>query len=354
MACRPLAAQCWTGYPAFRRRSPGGGQDDPPVFEGTIIAPLISIILPTFNRLEFLPAAIDSVFAQTLTDWELIIADDGSGTETRGYLQSLHDPPRVRALYLPHTGKPAKVRNAALSEARGEYVAFMDSDDLWMPMKLETQIASLLRNPKCGWSYTKFGLVDSDGNELPWIRRRGGWPTPRGWILDQLVTAKTSIVLPSVVATRVLVEQAGCFNEQLRASEDYELFLRLAANSEADAIDAPLTLVRRHSQHFSGHRIATYEDNMRILTALLSTGSVEHLRPVLQGKLAELAVGLARTHSIDGKRAEAVRIIFSSARRSWPYRVWWFGALRTLALLVTPQAGIELLRKFRRKGRATP
>jgi hypothetical protein len=324
------------------------------VFEETIIAPVISIILPTFDRLEFLPAAINSVFAQTHTDWELIIADDGSGAQTRGYLQSLHDLPRVRVLYLTHTGKPATVRNAALMEAHGEYVAFMDSDDLWMPTKLETQLASLRRHPTCGWSYTKFALVDSGGNEIPWIRRRGGWPTPRGWILDKLVTAKTSIVLPSVVASRVLVEQAGNFNEELRASEDYELFLRLAAKSEADAIDVPLTLVRRHTQHYSGHRIATFEDNTRILTALLSTGSVEHLRPVLQGKLAELAVGLARTHSIDGKRAEALRIIFSSACRSWPYRVWWLGALRTLALYVTPQVAIDLLRKLRGKGRATP
>jgi glycosyltransferase involved in cell wall biosynthesis len=260
----------------------------------------------------------------------------------------------VRVLYLTHTGKPAKARNAALLEAQGEFVAFMDSDDLWMPMKLETQIASLRRNPSCGWSYTKFGLIDSHGNEIPWIKRRDGWPTPRGWILDQLVTAQTSIVLPSVVASRVLVEQAGNFNEELRASEDYELFLRLASKSEADAIEVPLTLVRRHTQHFSGHRIATYEDNTRILTDLLVTGSVEHLRPVLQGKLAELSVGLARTRAIDGKRAEALRIIFSGARSSWRYRVWWLGALRVLVLVVTPQAGVALMRKLRRKGRATP
>jgi glycosyltransferase involved in cell wall biosynthesis len=315
---------------------------------------LISIVLPTFNRLEFLSAAISSVFAQTLADWELIIADDGSGAETRAYLQSLHNLPRVKLLYLKHTGNPAKVRNAALLEAQGEYVAFMDSDDLWITTKLETQIASLRRHAMCGWSYTKFGLIDSDGNEIPWIRRRGGWPTPKGFILDHLVTAKTSIVLPSVVASRILVEQVGSFNEELRASEDYDLFLRLAAKSEVDAIEVPLTLVRRHTQHYSGHRIATYQDNTRILEALLRTGSVDHLRPVLQGKLAELSVGLARTYSIDGERTEALRIVFSSARRCWPYKVWWVGALCTFALLVTPQAGIRLLRKVRRKVRATP
>jgi glycosyltransferase involved in cell wall biosynthesis len=308
----------------------------------------VSIILPTCNRLEFLPATIESVFAQSYADWELIIADDGSAPETQAYLQGLHDPPRVRVLYLEHTGKPAAVRNRALLEARGEYVAFMDSDDLWKPMKLEQQIASLRRHPTCKWSYTKFELVDSCGNSIAWTRRRGGWPAPRGWIFDLLVTAQTSIVLPSVVASRVLIDQIGKFNEELHGSEDYELFLRLAAHSEADAIDSPLTLVRRHTQHYSGHRTATYQDNIRILTEVLDAGSVEHLRPVLQGKLAELAVGLARTHAIDGNRAQALRTLLSSARRSWRYPHWGLGSLRVLGLICVPRFAIQFVRRQRK------
>src|ERR1700684_4688077 len=92
---------------------------------------IVSAVLPTFHRLRVLPPAIESVYAQTFADWEFIIADDGSDLETRQYLQSLADDPRVSVVWLPHTGKPSMVRNAALLRAAGEYVAFLDSADLW-------------------------------------------------------------------------------------------------------------------------------------------------------------------------------------------------------------------------------
>src|ERR1700732_1465702 len=104
-------------------------------------APVVSIILPTFNRLKYLRPAIDSVFAQTLADWELLIADDGSDEETRAYLEHLGGLPRVKLIWLAHSGNPSAVRNAALREARGDYIAFLDSDDVWLPSKLERQVA---------------------------------------------------------------------------------------------------------------------------------------------------------------------------------------------------------------------
>src|SRR5689334_20872261 len=111
--------------------------------------PLVSVVLPTFNRLRFLEPAIESVYAQTFTDWELIVADDGSDPDTRRYLQTVANHPRVRVLWLSHTGWPATVRNAALLQAVGEYVAFFDSDDLWMAQKLERQIEALRARPNC-------------------------------------------------------------------------------------------------------------------------------------------------------------------------------------------------------------
>jgi glycosyltransferase involved in cell wall biosynthesis len=92
-------------------------------------APFVSVVLPTFNRLGFLRQAVDCVFAQTFTDWELIIADDGSDEITRRYLCSLECNTSVSVLLLAHSGCPAKVRNAALRAARGTYVAFLDSYD---------------------------------------------------------------------------------------------------------------------------------------------------------------------------------------------------------------------------------
>ena len=91
--------------------------------------PVVSVIVPTYNRLKYLRAAVASVYAQTFTAWELVIADDGSDAETRSYLQSLTDSARVKILWRAHCSVPAVVRNAAIAEATGAYVAFLDSDD---------------------------------------------------------------------------------------------------------------------------------------------------------------------------------------------------------------------------------
>src|SRR3954470_20897049 len=105
----------------------------------------VSIVVPTFNRLDYLRPALASVFAQTWNDWDLVIADDGSDDDVRAYLHDLEleQRPRVRVLSLPHRGNPAAVRNAALHVATGTYVAFLDSDDLWAPRKLELQLDAL-------------------------------------------------------------------------------------------------------------------------------------------------------------------------------------------------------------------
>src|SRR5688572_8935758 len=123
--------------------------------------PAVSIILPVYNRLGFLAATVDRVFAQTRSDWELIVADDGSDEETQAWLRRLATDPRVRVVRLAHSGNPAAVRNAALREARGDFVAFLDSDDLWLPQKLQGQLDALAARPQCGWSYCAFIRIDA-------------------------------------------------------------------------------------------------------------------------------------------------------------------------------------------------
>jgi len=127
--------------------------------------PTVSIILPTFNRLKYLRPAVESVFSQTFQDWELILADDGSDDGTRAYLRTLSESSRIKLILLPHTGNPGRVRNAALREAKGDYIAFLDSDDLWLPPKLETQIKALRDSPR-RWSYTAFDRIDEFGNQV--------------------------------------------------------------------------------------------------------------------------------------------------------------------------------------------
>src|SRR5215472_3768025 len=213
-------------------------------------SPALSIIIPTFNRLNFLRTAIASVFSQTFKDWELIIADDGSGPETAAYLEALQNPPQVEVLRLSHSGNPGAVRNAALHAANGALVAFLDSDDTWSPTKLERQVVSLLPHTHRRWSYTAYDEIDELGAPLPPQNRRK-WTGHEGAIFEQVVKTEAFLRTPSVVvAERRLVLELGGFDERQFFAEDYDLWVRLALHAEAAVVNEPLVHVRVHPDSY--------------------------------------------------------------------------------------------------------
>lgn len=295
--------------------------------------PVVSVLMPTFDRLQFLPPAIDSVLAKTLSDWELIIADDGSGEDTRAYLRALTDP-RVRVLWLAHRGRPGAVLNAALRAARGEYVAFLDSDDLWLPEKLERQVASLRRHPQRRWSCTAFALIDAAGRPL--AARRSSWPAACGAVRDHLFTDAV-IAMPSVLAARSLLEQAGPLDEDLVMNYDGDLWLRFAELSELDGVDEPLTLVRRHGQH-GGSDIIAWRDLRRIIEKALRTACDAQFAALLREQRAVASGGLARSHALFGRRIDVLRTLRQSAPYSWRYPQWWRTGTYALARALAPRA----------------
>lgn len=292
-------------------------------------SPTVSIVMPAFNRLEHLPAAVACVLAQTFTDWELLIADDGSDASTRAYLQTVHAPPRVRVLYREHSGRPSVVRNAALREARGEFVAFLDSDDMWAPAKLHHQVSSLRANPTRLWSYTRFVLIDASGQPTG-PSGASNQPAPGGWILERLLRGEVVIALPSVLVRRDLLDRLGPFDEELVMCEDDELWYRLAAHSEIDGLDEPLTLIRRHTQH-GGNDVVAWRDRRRVIEKSLRVFEESEVRPVLRRLRAESSVGLARSQAASGQPMSALGTVLSSAHYSWRYPEWWRGALATFA-----------------------
>jgi glycosyltransferase involved in cell wall biosynthesis len=309
------------------------------------MSPAVSIIMPTFNRLEFLKPAIDSVFAQTFDDWELIIADDGSSEPTRAYLGALQDHPRVHVILMPHTGKPSVVSNVALRDARGEYVAFLDSDDAWLPKKLETQIASLRQHPARGWSYTKFALIDASGNRTDPARTRN-WPTPSGWILERLLEEETVIAQPSVVVSRRLLTELGAFDEELVMCYDDELWFRLASHSEIDGVDEPLTLVRRHGQH-SGSDIIAWRDRRRVFEKALLVKRGARVDAMLRKLRAQMSAGLATSQAASGRRWDAFATLCSSAPHSWGHPRCWLGGWASTVRACAPQSVRTLVRHYR-------
>jgi glycosyltransferase involved in cell wall biosynthesis len=307
--------------------------------------PTVSIILPTFNRLRFLRPAVESVFAQTFADWELVIADDGSDEPTRAYLGAIHRPPRVRVLLCAHTGSPGRVRNAALREATGTYVAFLDSDDLWLARKLELQLRTLRSRPRCRWSYTAFTQVDGENAVLPEEARRL-WVPNEGAVFETIVAGKVSLRSPSlVVAERELVREAGGFDEKMNSAEDMDLWARLAQRSELALIDEPLARIRVHEDNYSSQDLPAGLAGWGYVLKKLEDTSEPRLRPLLRRERVRMAVGLAWTYAVMGSRANVLRTVCRSFPFSWRYARWWWGSAKALVRPFIPGRLLALRRR---------
>lgn len=309
--------------------------------------PLVSVVLPTFNRLRFLRPAIESVYAQTFTDWELIIADDGSDLGTRQYLQSLANHPRVRVVWLSHTGKPAMVRNAALLRTAGEYVAFLDSDDLWAEQKLERQIETLRARTGCRWSYTGFVRVDEYDTPLPeeTLRR---WVPYEGDIFAEVVTGRAAIRTPSVLAARQLLAQTGGFDEAMLSAEDYDLWLRLALYSEVAIVDEPLVHVRFHDENHTRNWQSAYAGRDRSLRQRQQLVDSER-RSILRAERTRNALQLAAAHAELGAERQMLRALWESLPYSWTFPRWWLSSLKTVLRPRLPRRLLEFYRQRRRR-----
>ncbi|MGC1520209.1 MAG: glycosyltransferase [Steroidobacteraceae bacterium] len=312
--------------------------------------PAVSIVMPVFDRLKYLGETVDSIFDQSFLDWELLIADDGSGAETQAYLRTIEDGSRVKVIRLSHSGNPAAVRNAALNRACGEYVAFIDSDDVWMKDKLHTQIASLRAQIGLEWGYTAFTLMDDAGNLLRGPRA-GRCPTAHARILDRLVREEALVVTPSVVVRRDLIARVGGYNENLLVCEDYDLWLRLASCGEADFIERPLVRVRRHAEH-SFDDVSCLENLRRVVESAQRSAAAAHLAPVLGKRRADISVTLARRHAANRHGLRVLVTLWSSASYSWRYGRWWTGGLAAIIRALAPEGALRALRRYRHAGKA--
>ena len=202
----------------------------------------ITVIIPTYNRAARLKEALESVFAQTRPPDEVIVADDASTDSTQELLESYGS--RIRVIHLErHTGHPSVARNAALREASGRFVAFLDSDDRWMPAKLKSQVEFMLRYPDCQLSHTYCLKIDENGRSLG-VRHEGRLP-PSGDYLRALV-GHCVITTSTVMLRKSLLSRIGFFNERpdYRTGEDYEFFLRAACQTVIGLVDEVLACYR--------------------------------------------------------------------------------------------------------------
>jgi glycosyltransferase involved in cell wall biosynthesis len=209
------------------------------------------VVIPTYNRAPMLVEAIRSVQRQTFRDWEMIVVDDGSTDETprviRPYLSGL--------VYLRQERHGvAAARNSGIQNSCGTYVAFLDSDDLWLPRKLERQLEFLESHPEVGLLYARMWSYSLDS---PQKRRLEPRCVARSF--EELLNGPNSVTTSTVLIRRDCLEKVGLFNPDLPAVEDHELWLRVARRHAIGFLDEPLAEYRRHGASSTADPVRLYE-----------------------------------------------------------------------------------------------
>lgn len=206
------------------------------------VHPIVSIILPTYNRAYLVSETIDSIVNQTYVHWELIIIDDGSDDETEILIRKIADD-RVKYIKLNHTGKLGTVRNAGLAQAKGDLIAFADSDDLWRHDKLDFQVKLLGEKPQ-----VEFTISDGEvfGETSTTARHRelffeGSlvWP-----ILEE---KRFVFYTPSWLFRQSVLQKIGMIDEALSGGSEFEFFLRMSATCRGIFTNEKLVKIRRHA-----------------------------------------------------------------------------------------------------------
>ena len=206
----------------------------------------VSIVVPAYNRAKMLPVALDSLLAQSLTDWEALIVDDASSDETRSVVEGYRDP-RIRYLRHESNRGPAAARNTGMHEARGEYIAFLDSDDYWRPEKLALQVERFENSPQeVGLVYTDILYEYPDGTTKRY--GFGGRQPLQGWVFSQLIN--NFLMRPStVMIRRAVMADVGSWDESIISGQDLLYFASVAHRFQVSATDDTLTVMRVHDSN---------------------------------------------------------------------------------------------------------
>lgn len=211
---------------------------------------LVSVIMLVYNRERFVGEAIESVLSQTYRNLELIIVDDGSTDRTREIIEQFADT-KIRYYPMPHTGVGSHMRNIAFSKTKGELIALIDSDDIWLPAKLEQQVKRMHEHPDMGLIFTNAVEFSDDGNILKSeIYPPLGAPFLIGNIFDNYVNNRFAIYPSTMMFRRSCCVSGTPWNERFNWT-DNEFMHRIAFRYDAGQLDEKLVKIRKHNGNHS-------------------------------------------------------------------------------------------------------
>lgn len=225
--------------------------------------PLVSVIIPVYNRTAYLGEAISSVLAQDSAVYEIIVVDDGSTKDIVGALLPFRD--RIKVLTIPHGG-PSAARNAGVKSANGKYIAFLDDDDLFESGKLKEQVRQMETNPLAGFLYSSVYYLGENGKKRlhsPRARLASPEKFAKMYFMD------IDLTMPSLLVRRSAFLEAGMFDENIVYNEDFDLWLRIAMKFPVIYSDTPSALVRLHEASLTYKNPEMLEGLIRVLYSAL-------------------------------------------------------------------------------------
>jgi glycosyltransferase involved in cell wall biosynthesis len=329
--------------------APHAHQGPPPCNAQRHAAPLVSFIIPTHNYARFLGEAIDSALAQTYPNFELIVVDDGSTDNTPEIVAPLQH--RLRYIRQEQSG-PSAARNSGIRASRGELIAFLDADDVWLPHKTATQVRYLLEHPETGLVSGRTRLTGDQGKDPPRIGYRRRRALRRLIALragvafrNLLLSDRNYIATSTVMLRRQCLDLVGHFDESLSRVEDFNLWLRVARHFGIARLPEVLAHHRFHESNLArdreAMRSAAFANLDRICAAC---PEATRLRNRVAARL-HLRHGLTDIYE---RRLTEARYNVVAAIRRYPF---YLEAYPLLALSCLPRPLLEVLRAVNRTGR---
>lgn len=253
------------------------------------VPPRLSVVIPCYNAAPYICATIASVLAQGQPDTDIIVVDDGSADDSVARVRAAY--PAVRVIKQENQGVAA-ARNNGVRAARGEWIAFIDADDIWLPGKIAAQFDQLAGVPDCRMSYTAWHVwpsqhPDPTAAELMAFSALAtdpaNWQGASGWIYPELLL-DCEVWTSTVLAHRSLFEEAGLFDAGLKIGEDYDLWLRIARVTQILRVARPYALYRVHPDSITR---STPAKNFRAIVIERALGRWGGASP--DGRLADMA-----------------------------------------------------------------
>jgi len=286
--------------------------------------PLISIITPTFNRERTITLAVESVLAQSYKHWELLIIDDGSLDGTGDRLSSYLEDDRIQYHFQENQGQSI-ARNQGLQHARGAFVCFLDSDDLWTPGKLEQQVALMKAHPEVDILHGDEVMIDEQGRELS----RENMRRYSGRIARQML-ADNSVSINTVMVRRECFATMGGFSGRYGVADDYDIWLRFSARFRFLYVPEYWGYYRVMPDQISTHKDRRFSANERIVRDFIEEHGSALKPSEIRWGLARFYCRKARYFAATGRRAIALGAFARALRLSPLDPVVWRSLYRVI------------------------